>query len=70
MKSNGCKSRPVEASEQAGSESCHSPGDWWVRSVDREEAGREDSAPSRSEKLGRGGTDDELVKPLIVIQRV
>ena len=25
---------------------------------------------SRSEKLGRGGTDDELVKPLIVIQRV
>jgi len=27
-------------------------------------------APSRSEKLGRGGTDDELGKPLIVIQRV
>src|SRR5437016_11646963 len=25
---------------------------------------------SRSEKFGRGGTDDELVKPLIVIQRV
>src|ERR1700676_1464561 len=25
---------------------------------------------SRSEKLGRGGTDDELAKPLIVIQRV
>src|SRR6516225_4595391 len=24
----------------------------------------------RSEKLGRGGTDDELAKPLIVIQRV
>src|SRR5215475_10963012 len=45
MKSNGCKSRPVKASEQAGSESCHSPGDWWVRSVDSKEAGREDSAP-------------------------
>ena len=25
---------------------------------------------SRSEKLGRGGTDGELAKPLIVIQRV
>jgi hypothetical protein len=25
---------------------------------------------SRSGKLGRGGTDDELAKPLIVIQRV
>ena len=25
---------------------------------------------SRSEKLGRGGTDDELAKPLNVIQRV
>ena len=46
MKSNGCESRPVKASEQAGSESCHSPGDWWVRSVDSKEAGREDSAPS------------------------
>jgi hypothetical protein len=45
MKSNGCKSRPVKASEQAGSESCHSPGNWWVRSVDSKEAGREGSAP-------------------------
>ena len=42
MKSNGCKSRPVKASEQAGSECCHSPGDWWVRSVHSKEAGRED----------------------------
>ena len=25
---------------------------------------------SRSEKLGRGGTEDETAKPLIVIQRV
>ena len=32
-------------SGQAGNESCHSSGDWWVRSVDSEEAGREDSAP-------------------------
>ena len=32
-------------SGQAGNESCHSPGDWWVRSVDSEEAGREYSAP-------------------------
>src|SRR5260370_40704493 len=45
MKSNGGKSRPVKASEQAGSESCHSSGDWRVRSVDSKEAGREDSAP-------------------------
>ncbi len=45
MKSNGCESRPVKASEQAGSECCHSSGDWWVRSVHSEEAGREDSAP-------------------------
>ena len=30
---------------QASSESCHSPGNWWVRSVDSEEAGRADSAP-------------------------
>ena len=45
MKSNGCKSRPAKASEQAGSECCHSPGDWWVRSVHSKEAGREDSAP-------------------------
>src|SRR6516165_10373543 len=45
MKSSGCKSRPAKASMQAGSECCHSPGDWWVRSVHSEEAGREDSAP-------------------------
>src|ERR1700674_5364454 len=45
MKSNGCKSRPVKASKQADSECCHSPGDWWVRSVHSKEAGREDSAP-------------------------
>jgi hypothetical protein len=45
MKSSGCKSRPVKASEQAGSECCHSPGDWWVRSVHSKEAGREDTAP-------------------------
>ena len=45
MESNGCKSRPVKASEQAGSECCHSPGDWWVRSVHSKEAGREGSAP-------------------------
>jgi len=32
-------------SGQAGSESCHSLGDRWVRSVDSEEAGRVDSAP-------------------------
>jgi hypothetical protein len=50
MKSNGCESRPVKASEQAGSESCHSPGDWWVRSVHSKEAGREDSAPACPEK--------------------
>jgi hypothetical protein len=30
---------------QASSESCHSPGDRWVRSVDSEEAGREGPAP-------------------------
>jgi hypothetical protein len=45
MKSNGCESRAAKASEQAGSESCHSLRDWWVRSVDSKEAGREDSAP-------------------------
>ena len=45
MKSNGCESRPVKASKQAGSECCHSPGDWWVRSVHSKEAGREGSAP-------------------------
>src|SRR5215467_11968389 len=45
MKSNGCESRPAKASEQAGSECCHSPGNWWVRSVHSKEAGREDSAP-------------------------
>lgn len=32
-------------SGQAGSECCHSPGDWRVRSVHSEKAGREDSAP-------------------------
>ena len=45
MKSNGCESRPAKASEQAGSECCHSLGDWWVRSVHSKEAGREGSAP-------------------------
>ena len=30
---------------QASSESCHSPGNRWVRSVDSEGAGRVDSAP-------------------------
>ena len=45
MKSNGCESRTAKASEQAGSECCHSPGDWWVRSVHSKEAGREGSAP-------------------------
>ena len=44
MKSSGCKTRPAKASEQAGSECCHSPGDWWVRSVHSKEAGREGSA--------------------------
>src|SRR6516162_10835662 len=44
MKSSGCKTRPAKASEQAGSECCHSPGDWWVRSVHSKETGREDSA--------------------------
>jgi hypothetical protein len=32
-------------SGQAGSESCHSSGDGWVRSVDRKEVGREGTAP-------------------------
>ena len=32
-------------SGQAGSECCHSPGDWRVRSVHSKEAGRENSAP-------------------------
>ena len=32
-------------SGQAGSECCHSSGDWRVRSVHSEKAGREDSAP-------------------------
>jgi hypothetical protein len=32
-------------SGQTGSESCHSSGDRWVRSVDSEEAGRADTAP-------------------------
>ncbi len=45
MESSGCKSRTVKANTQAGSECCHSPGDWWVRSVHSKEAGHEDSAP-------------------------
>jgi hypothetical protein len=45
MKSNGCEYRSAKVSEQAGSECCHSPGDWWVRSVHSKEAGREGSAP-------------------------
>lgn len=45
MESSGCKSRTAKASAQADSECCHSPGDWWVRSVHSKEAGREDSAP-------------------------
>ena len=45
MESSGCKSRTAKASMQAGSGCCHSPGDWWVRSVHSKEAGREDSAP-------------------------
>ena len=32
-------------SGRAGSECCHAPGDWRVRSVHSKEAGREDSAP-------------------------
>ena len=52
MKSSGCKSRPAKASEQAGSKCCHSPGDWWVRSVHSKEAGREGSAPACPEKGG------------------
>lgn len=35
-------------SGQAGSECCRSPGDWRVRSVHSEWAGREDSAPKSS----------------------
>jgi len=35
-----------------------------------EERFAEITSGSRSEKLGRGGTDGELAKPLIVIQRV
>jgi hypothetical protein len=45
MESSGCKSRTAKASTQAGSECCHSLGDWWVRSVHSKEVGREDSAP-------------------------
>ena len=45
MESSGCESRPAKASQQAGSQCCHSPGDRWVRSVHSKEAGREDSAP-------------------------
>jgi hypothetical protein len=36
---------PAKASEQDGSECCHSPSDWWVRSVHSKEGGRKDSAP-------------------------
>src|SRR6202051_3300508 len=45
MESSGCKSRTAQSSRKAGSECCHSPGDWWVRSVHSKEAGHEDSAP-------------------------
>src|SRR6266853_2097349 len=45
MESSGCKSRTAKASMRAGSECCHSPGDWRVRSVHSKEVGREDSAP-------------------------
>ena len=39
--------RPGQSrSGQAGSACCHSPGDWRMRSVHSEEAGREDSAPT------------------------
>ena len=51
VESSGCESRPVKASQQTGSQCCHSPGDRWVRSVHSKEAGREDSAP----KSNRGG---------------
>ena len=51
MKSNGCKSRTAKASEQAGSECCHSSGDWWVRSVHSKEAGREGTGERRAERL-------------------
>ena len=39
MESSGCKSRTAKASMQAVSECCHSPGDWWVRSVHSKETG-------------------------------
>jgi hypothetical protein len=45
LQSSGCKSRLTKSSRQVSSECCHSPGDWWVRSVHSKEAGREDSAP-------------------------
>src|SRR5229473_1585523 len=57
MKSNGCESRTAKASEQAGSECCHSSGDWWVRSVHSKEAGREGSAPKSND---RGDADAVL----------
>jgi len=41
VESSGCESRPAKASQQAGSQCCHSPGDRWVRSVHSKEAGRE-----------------------------
>jgi hypothetical protein len=41
-----------------------------VRAQASSEGLAEISSGSRSEKLGRGGTDNEIAKPLIVIQRV
>jgi len=41
VESSGCESRPAKASQQAGSQCCHSPGDRWARSVHSKEAGRE-----------------------------
>src|SRR5271156_3719048 len=59
MESSGCKSRTAKASGRAGSECCHSPGDWWVRSIHSKEVGREDSAPksgsSRRRRCQQGG---------------
>jgi len=41
MKSSGCKSRPAKASEQAGSECCHSPGTWWCEAYTARKQARE-----------------------------
>ena len=51
------------------------PGNWIAPPGSNRGGGGGDKAAeasgvSRSEKLGRGGTDDELVKPLNVTQRV